>query len=88
MHIDDQLIKIEDSLDDISDEFLHLDEQLAAHIEDEEAAESAEAAAAVAEVLDGVDLEANPFDDWLVDSERELHELLEREDGIQVGKGI
>ncbi len=90
VHIDDQLITIEDSLDVITDEFLHLDEQLAVRLSDEEeeavaaaaVSASASASAAAPEIdeedllfLDPVDYEASPFDDWVVDSDRELQEL-------------
>ena len=67
VHIDDQLITIEDNLDVITDEFLHLDEQLAVHIEGEEEEDDL--------VLDPVAFDAVPYDEWMLDSGRDLEEL-------------
>ncbi len=73
VHIDDQLITIEDSLDVISDEFLHLDEQLAVHIEAEE--ERQNIGDDDDPVLDPVAYDASPYDEWVVESDREIDEL-------------
>lgn len=75
--IDDQLITIDENLDEISDEFLHLDEQLAAHIDEED-----ENAAAYFDTIDHLldhggpeQPRTNPFDEWQMDSHRDLDEF-------------
>jgi len=69
----------------ISSEFLHLDEQLAVHIGEEEAEAAAAAivdeddedivgaSLAAAGLL--VDPDVAPFDDWLVDNDRNIEDL-------------
>ncbi len=67
VHIDDQLITIEDNLDVISDEFIHLDHELATHIDREGGIDL--------EDLDPVDLDAMPYDEWMVDDALDLAEM-------------
>lgn len=69
VHIDDQLITIQDDLEEISDAFLHLDEQLAVHIEEEE-----NDGFLASELLESVDYNATPFDNWLRDERRGVDE--------------
>jgi hypothetical protein len=73
--IDDQLITIDEDLEEISEEFLHLDEQLAVHITDQEETAILDDLDLL-DSLDEVDYNAVPFDEWQVDSHRELDELL------------
>ena len=73
VHIDDQLITIDDNLDDINDTFLHFDEQLAVHLEEEEDDDEISDSAAL---LDMVDFNANPFDEWQMETNADLEDLL------------
>ncbi len=80
VHLDDQLVHIEDSLDNISEEFLHLDEQLAAHMQmdDEEAGidDVDNEGFLSEEMLSNVDYNATPFDEWLTDANAGIDDLL------------
>ena len=80
--IDDQLITIDENLDEISDEFLHLDEQLAAHIDEEE-----DNAAYLEDLLDvsipePASSSGNPFDVWQMDAHRGLDEFFHLDEDL------
>ena len=70
VHIDDQLITIEDNLEDINDTFLHFDEQLAVHLEEDDDISESSA------LLDMVGFDANPFDEWQMETNADLEQLL------------
>lgn len=92
IHIDDQLNYIDENLDEISDEFLHLDEQLAVHLQEEQVVTGSAGPDGASDdinvdldedlLLTEVDFAAQPFDDWLLDADRSLEEFAHLSDDV------